>query len=594
MKKSILLSGLLQSVLLLAGPAWGQTESPWLHLAQGLAQGLALAPGSCAELPEPEARLACLKTRIQRKEAGLLPDVLAFLESGPQTAEPALNWLPVFNQVFLLRQLMPALKAQTDPVLRQHLLLLFQYALLAQPQQLDGPGRQQLFGLLTPYLTHAHLPTRLQAQDIWLTHQKSLPQLKSLLASSQPLEQVLGLVHYQRMAADPALKKSLPEIPPQAFLGWTQSANLSLLPLKIWTFHKVFHNGTASPQSLYAFLGQWLEANQPDTVKLAENSLLLLLRHEQPEIRQYALKRLGLTGNPAYASRIESLFTDPDPSVRLRAHDALTQLQKRVPVQYLQSLRDPKRLPPDSAERIRAIMRTPELRVRLLDPAYAHLARQPVMLEELWNLLYTSSEPELQIKALQLLRSAPMTWPVDKLSPLLETSQEVRVRSAALGTLLQRPYGREIVEVLRRLAADPQIELQVEILNYFFKSRAQTDARSLLDLLATQAEQRIDRSLLSFDGVKSSEALSGYIARRLRDWIQLADPKAQSLAEWLNWVRSPALPKAWRHEVLRYVGKAGNQASLLPMLRQLMQDPELAFDAEFALNAVEGRVNGKW
>lgn len=593
------LSGAL-SMALGALPAGAQSVDPSNRtLFEGLESPLRsaqlqvpLSPGSCAELTEAAARLDCLKTRVQRQEKNLLPDVLAFLGTSPQTHQPPLAWLQAFNHPGLLRQLVPTLKNQTNPVIRQHLLLLFQYVLISHPQQLDAATRQALFDQLNPYLGHAHLPTRLQALDIWLTHSpaEALPRLKQMLASPSAPERALALLHLQRLASHPTLKSQLPPVPTQDFLNWTQQADLPLGELRTWTFHPVLRSGDA-PQTLQAFLGQWLDSSPPDTVKLTENALLLLLKHPQPGLRRYALKRLALTGNPVYAPRLEAAFEDPDASVRLRAQESLTQLQKLIPVQQLESLKDPKRLPPDTAERIRTVMRNPDLRERLLEPAFNHLLRQPAMLEELWSLLETSVDPALQLKALKVLRQAPANWPLSRLNPLLEPSQDVRVRSATVATALQRPYTSDVIEFLRPVLYDPQVELQLEMLNYFFKQRAQSDARGLMELLIAKSDARVDRRQLSFDGAAGSEALAGYIARRLKDWIQLADPKSATLSEWLSWVRSPALPVAWKREILKHISREGRQASLLPLLRQLMQNPEIALDAEFALNAVESRVD---
>ncbi len=552
-----------------------------------------LEPGSCSELGDMSAELACLKTRIQRQEKNLLPDVLAFLSRGPQLAQPPLVWLPVFNQPALLKQLVPELKNLSNPMLRQHLLLLFQYVLISYPKQLDAVTRQALFEQLKPYLEHAHLPTRLQTLDILLMHSpaQTLPRLKQMLNGPSASERALALLHLQRLATYPSLKAQLPSVPAQTFLAWTQQADLPLTELKTWTFHPLLRSGAQAPQSLHAFLGQWLEANPVDTVKLAENSLLLLLKHPQPELRRYALKRLALTGNPAFAPRLEAAFDDSDPSVRLRAQEALTQLQRLAPVQLLESLKDPNRLPPDTTERIRTVMQDPDLRLRLIDAAFVHLLRQPAMLEELFNLFETSADPALLFKSLHFLRRGPVNWPLSRLNSLLDPSQDVRIRAAAVATALQRPYTQEVIEFLRPLLFDPQTELQLEMLNYFFKTRSQSDARGLMELLMSRSDLPIDRRQLSFDGAVGSETLSGYISRRLSDWIKLADPQATSLHEWLAWIRSPALPLTWKREILRYVSREGRQASLLPLLRQLMQNPELAVDAEFALNAVEARVD---
>lgn len=560
------------------------------------ASPLVLPPGSCAELADLTGRLACLKTRIQRQEADLLPDVMAFLATSPQTADPPLAWLQALSQPPLLKQLAASLKGLTQPVVRQHLLLLFQYTLISHPEMLDAITRAQVFDNIRPWLTHPHVLTRLQALDLWLMHHKAeaLPQLNQLLASPLVNERVLGLVHYGRWLADPALKKLLPPIPGQTFLAWTQQPNQSISELKIWTFHGIFRNGATPPDSYHAFLGQWLDASPPDTIKLAENALLLLLRHEHPALRAYALKRLALTGNPAYAARLEALFSDPDPAVRLRAQEALTQLQKMVPLQYLESLKDPNHLPPDTPDRIRSLMRNPETRARLLEPVYKHLARQPVFLEELWTLLQTSTDPVLLRKGLQALQAAPANWSLQRMTPLLEASQDVHVRAAALALMLQRPYTPELGEMLRPLLRDPQIELPLEILNYLFRLGAFADTRNLLFLLAAKADQRVDRSLLSFDGAPSSAPFDDYVADRLDDWILATDSQGRTLVDWLVWIRDPNLPSPWRRAILRLISSKGRRPELLPLLRQLVQDPDLGFDAEFALNAVESRVDAGW
>ncbi|HEY9843142.1 MAG TPA: HEAT repeat domain-containing protein, partial [Candidatus Obscuribacterales bacterium] len=456
----LLASGLSCAPALAASPPWSQPQSQpsasptsmptaapsGSPSAPPTPTSSALPPGSCAELAELPARLDCLKTRIQRQEAGLVPDVMAFLAASPHLADPPLAWLQALSQPELLKQLVPFLKGQSNPVLRQHLLLLFQYVLTSAPGQLDAITRSQLFDNVRDLLNHPHVPTRLQALDLWLSHRQaeSLPQLKQALASPVAPERVLALVHYQRMQAEPALKKNLPGIPAAEFLRWTQQSDQSIAALRTWTFHPLFRSGEAPPATLHAFLGQWLDAGPTDMVKLGENSLLLLLKHEHPAVRAFALGRLAKTGNPAYGPRLEALFEDPDPAVRLRAHDALDLLQKLVPLQYLESLKDAKALPPDTPNRIRSLMRNPETRSKLLEPPYRHLARQPVFLEELWNLLQTSTEPELLFKGLQMLRAAPSNWPLTRLQPLLEPSQDVRVRTSALAAALQRPYSPEL------------------------------------------------------------------------------------------------------------------------------------------------------
>lgn len=552
----------------------------------------ALPAGSCAELSETGARLDCLKTRIQRNETGLLPDLLAFLATNPQSADPQPAWMQALAQPALLRQLPAALKGQTNPVIRQHLLLLLQYVLISKPQLLEPATKTQFLEATRTFLDHAHWPTRLQASDIWLMHRKpeALPQLKALLAGSQ-VSRSLGLVHYQRWLSDPALSKQLPPLPAQSFLAWTQEAPEDLGWLKTWTFHPVFRSGEAG--SFQAFLAAWLESSPADTVKLGENSLLFLLRHQHPGLRAFALRRLSQTGNPAYAARIEALFEDPDPDVRLRAKEALDQLQALIPLQYLESLKDPKRLPADAPARIKALMHSPETRGRLLEPAFRHLARHPVMLEELWSLLYSQSDPDLMVKALQTLAEAPATWPLAKLEPLLAPSQDVRVRTAAMATALKRPYSQEVATFIRPLLQDPQSELQLEMLDYLFKAKAQGDARSLLNLLAQKGNERIDQRLLSFDGAKSTSDLDDYVTKRLKAWIKLDGPRQQTLPDWLSWVRDPGLPRDWRRVTLRLIGDEGQQAILLPPLRQLMQDSEMALDAEFALEAIENRVQNK-
>ncbi|HEY9839187.1 MAG TPA: HEAT repeat domain-containing protein, partial [Candidatus Obscuribacterales bacterium] len=441
-------------------------------------------------------------------------------------------------------------------------------------------------------LNHPHVPTRLQALDLWLSHRQAeaLPQLKQALASSVAPERVLGLVHYQKMQAEPALKKNLPGIPAAEFLRWTQQSDQSIAVLRTWTFHPLFRSGDAPPATLHAFLGQWLDAGPTDMVKLGENSLLLLLKHEHPAVRAFALGRLAKTGNPAYGPRLEALFEDPDPAVRLRAHDALDLLQKLVPLQYLESLKDAKALPPDTPNRIRSLMRNPETRAKLLEPPYRHLARQPVFLEELWNLLQTSTEPELLFKGLQTLRAAPSNWPLTRLQPLLEPSQDVRVRTSALAAALQRPYSPELGQLLKPLLRDPQVELPLEILNYLFGLGAFPDTRNLMQLLSARADQRVDRRLLSFDGVAATAPLDTYVAERLSGWIKATDRKGATLPDWLAWIRDPSLPVPWRRTILRLVGNEGRSAALIPILRQLVQDQDLAFDAEFALDAVEARV----
>lgn len=551
-----------------------------------------LPPGSCAELADMVGRLACLKTRIARQETGLMPDLLTFLAASPQTAEPPLPWLQALSQPALIKRLVPLLQGQPNPVIRQHLLLLFQYLLLSHAELVDMPTRTAMLSQVKTYLGYPHLPTQLQALDFWLMQQKAvdtLPQLNQLLAGPNLPARALGLVHYARWLTDANLKKRLPPLSPDVFLSWTQQPDVSLAELRTWTFHAIFRSGSAG--SFLSFLGAWLDSSPPDTVKFSENALLLLLRHAEPSLRAYALKRLALTGNPAYASRIEALFDDADPTVRLKAQAALTQLQKLVPLQYLASLKDPNHLPPDAPERIRSLMRNPDTRDKLLDPAvYGHLARQPAYLDELWNLLQTSTDPALLGKGLQMLRAAPSNWPLSKLEPLLEPSQDVKVRAAALGAALQRPFSPELGEMLRPLLRDPQVELPVEILEYLFRIGAPNDARNLMSLLAARQKERIERRLLPFDGVPSSDSLEAYVAQRMTDWILKADPQVRGLGDWLSWTRDANLPVSWRRLIVQLVGNKGRSSDLLPLLRQLNQDANLSFDAGFALDAVEGRI----
>lgn len=582
--KSARHAGLLTCLLaaLLAGPATGQQT---LTTPETLNP---LPPGSCAELADAQARLDCLKTRIQRRETAAVPDLLAFLETSPQTAEPPLDWLPAFAQPWLLKQIPGWLQAQNQPVLRQHLLLLIQAAL--QSPGVDAATTAALLTAARAYVDYPHLLTRLQARDIGLLRpQADAPaRLRQLLDSPQPNERALGLVHYGRWLADPQLKKSLPPLPPERFLAWTQQPDQSLAELARWTLHPIFRPLGAAA-SFHGFLGRWLASEKADTVPLGENALLLLLHHPRPELRAYAVGRLALTGNPAYAARLEALFDDPDADVRLKAQAGLTQLQKLVPLQQLASLKDPRHLPPDTAERIRALMRDPNYRAQLLTPAYRHLAAQPVFGEELWTLLQTSRDPRLLLPGLAALDAVP-GWAPSRLAPLLEPGQEVHVRAQALALALKRPYSPALGELLRPLLRDGQIELPLQILDYLFRIGATRDARNLLYLLLPRADQRVDRSLLPFDGGLGTANLDAYVAERLEGWIRAQDARGRTLADWLGWIRDADLPTAWRRRILRLIGNQGRSPELLPILRQLMQDTAVALDAESALNAVESRL----
>lgn len=567
-----------------------------LALLLGQSLQTPMRAASCLELLVASERLDCLRQRLPSSDLSLLPDVLAFLSTNPQAESPPLPWLQVLGQPdkthpaaqkALLKQLAAALAQPQEPVIQQHLLRLFQYLRIAYPQQLDSVSKDQVLQSARRLSSDKNPLTRLLARDLLLMQSTDRALLKQTLAGS-PAERALALLYIQKWQADPKLKPQLPVISAQQFLDWAHQPDLELPELKAWTFHKAFQE--SPPGSLHDWLGIWLESAQPDTVRLGEQSLILLLKHEQPSLRAYALKRLALSGNPAYAKAIEALLDDSDPAVRLRAHDALAQLHKLSPLQDLALLKDPKKLPADAERRIQSLLRNPEHQAKLLEPAYAHLARLPVFQAELWRLLEQSADLRLQLKVLKALAAAPASWPLSRLNTLLAVGQDVRLRNAALGLALKRPYSPEVVEFLRPLVDDPQTELQLEILNYLFVRGMASEARGMLDLLAKRSQQRLDRQLLSFDGQPGSAKVDDYIQDHLNDWIKKADPRFQNLPDWLSWIRDPALPLSWRRTVLRLTGNQGKNLNLIGMLEQLMQEPELEMDAEFALEAIKGRL----
>ncbi|MGV3522861.1 MAG: HEAT repeat domain-containing protein [Candidatus Sericytochromatia bacterium] len=546
--------------------------------------------GAC--LAEAPQSTGCLQEALGQTGAARTQALLNYLRSNPQGEELPVAWLQPLMRPELLKSLLPAL-SDPDIRVRQHVLLLYRQALALQPPVLSPGERDLILQAARQQLTEDDPVLRVLALDLHLSQQpEPLGPLKLALASTEAPERALALYHVQNLPPSQlssASREGLASV--KQVLTWLNGPDHSLALLSRWTRYTAFQaEADGQALSLHGFLARWLAGPGSVPKALTEPAVLLLLQHPHAAVRRFALQRLARSGESKYQPRLEALLEDPDESVRMSAYEALELLQQQVPKQYLASLKNPARLPSDAEARIKTLMRDPGWQRALLDPAYVHLASLPVYGDELWRLAASHPDEQVVAQTLAQIQRLPATWPVTRLEPLLAPQQAPNLRQQALQMALQRPASSERQTLLRSLLNDPDIHLPLEILNSLFLQGAQSDARMLLELLSLRRQERVNLTRLSFDGRQGHEQLEDWMAKRLKNWILKSDRQGLSWGDWLNWARNNRLPRSWRREIVRLIGDKGRNAAFLPLLRGLRNDPDLGFDAGFAMDAVENRL----
>lgn len=575
------LNHLMLAVLLLnpAGAANAQANAPFLETMNGCSAETDQSPD-------------CLQQALALTGTARTQALLNYLRGNPQGEEVPAAWLQPLMRPELLKSLLPAL-TDPDTRVRQHLLLLYRQALALQPPVLSPSEREQVLQAARQQLTEDDPILRVLALDLHLSQQNEpLGPLKLALASTEAAERALALYHLQNLPPkqlSSASREGLLSV--KQVLTWLNGPDHSLEMLSRWTRYTAFQaEADGQALSLHGFLARWLAGPGSVPKALTEPAVLLLLQHPHAAVRRFALQRLARSGESKYQPRLEALLEDPDERVRMSAYEALELLQQQIPKQYLASLKNPARLPNDAEARIKTLMRDPEWQQALLDPAYAHLASLPVYGDELWRLAASHPNEQIVAQALEQLQRLPANWPLTRLEALLAPQQTPALRQQALQMALQRPVSLERQALLRPLLNDPDIHLPLEILNSLFLQGDQTDARFLLESLSLRIQERVSPARLSFDGRPGSEKLEDWVAKRLKNWILNSDRQGLSWVDWLNWTRNKRLPRSWRREIVRLIGDKGRNAAFLPLLRGLRSDPDLGFDAGFAMDAVENRL----
>lgn len=579
----------------------------YLAVMSGCCFSLAVTPAFSVESPSSlcseqillAEQLSCLQNQIQQlpdkpdsaKGAieALMPSMILFLGRSPNMQEPPLPWLKPLSSGKLLKSLAAELSQPHDDIVIQHLLRLFQYVLIMDPKRIE-PALQASILKSTRKLSQANHPlTRLLALDLLLYQRQDADStvFKALMQDVSVNEKMILLLHYQKWQKDPRLAKSLPAIPAQTVLNWVSNPNYPGPELKTWTFHPRFQKPLPD---FSEFMGEWLETAPADTIKFSEGSLKNLLQAPAVALRQYAIKRLALTGNPTYLAIIEPSLMDLDPRVQATARKAMEDLQNLKPLYYLDSLKDPRHLPSDTDQRLAFLFEQSQQFIRLFEPAFRHLHARPEFKRLLWQSLHNGTSADLQLPALKLVKETYPVTDIQLIEPMLARSQDVRVRSAALQILLKQPYQAAGIQLLQAMIQDPQVELSLAILHDLFQKSMFKDTRTLLNLLAKRASQKIDRSLVGFEDKTGSTTVEAWVAEHLPTWIK-SIKGSENLRDFLLWLQDDNLPLSWRRAVIKHVGNTGQDQMLLAVLQQLAQKPDLELDAEFAMQAIQTRLD---
>lgn len=451
---------------------------------------------------------------------------------------------------------------------------------------------------LLPLLAHQNAQVRLQASELYLMfhNEKSRVLLNKLLAGEQPADFLLALTSLQSWAS--AQGVTVPDVPLERLAWWLGQPDQVLVEPLAWTQVRGTGQVSGKPLSLYIGLAQLLQESWVNSPQLPEAKLLDLLKHPSPEIRVFAIERLGWKQGPQIFGALQNLLGDGNPQVRLAAYGSLLKIRKGLYSYYLEELQVPAKLPEDTDQRIRFILRDSEAGKKLMfSQEYAHLRTRPAYREALWERLSEESDTDQMFLFVSQLSQGAERPKLERIMHLLEARQASLTRAAGLRMLLNQVPPLSVHDpVFERLQADTDVVLQLGTLLHWFNQQDYPRARSLMQSLVRRTELKPDRGRLSMvwamfpDELPEAVTVEGLVQSLIVEYGPAYDPDESSLPDWLNWIADRNLPLSWRQAVLGQVAHNGNSPDLLPLLDVLRQDPALSKAADSAHEAIRKRL----
>lgn len=448
------------------------------------------------------------------------------------------------------------------------------------------------------FMNHPDLQLRLLALSIWGYKVEGLKDavLRQALGSPDASERVLALslVSLQNMSGSGEFQTPLLA---EQLLAWLNEPDRELLPPDADFLPDALESlkhGDPEDLGWHGYLAGLLSpADGPPLYQpaLTSEQQLVLLRHPHPRVRMAALGLIASGGNPQHADALKALLSDPQPLVRSAAYIALIQLEQSLPHFYLQSLKDPLLVPELAESRLKFIVSDLEHRNDLMDEEYQFLLQEPVHRARLWKLASSAQDEHLQLWLLATLRSEQQDDP-SVLLPLLSQQQTEGVREGALRSLLEYPLTPQMHSLLMPFAEDDNPYLQLEVLNALFDGSLRT--RVWLELLAPKGQHVLNMTHLSFlwevygdSEDRQTANIEELVADALPTWLSESDLDKADLIDWLRWICNQNLPLSWRKAIFEFIVAEGLPAEAKPVLKELIQDPDLGSDAEYYLDELE-------